>query len=237
MTAASPPRGSSFRRTQRIVAAVLLASACGDDATGPEPPVPASITIEPPGLTFSWVGESHRLRTEARDEAGAILTETVVSWTSTNPAAVTVSQTGIATAAGAGQAMITASSGAATASVNATVMLVPVSIERIAGDAQRGTTGSPLPEILVTEVRDLGGTPVPGVPVSWTVSGGSGTVTSPGDRTDDEGRASARWTLGAATGSQSVTARSGMLETVFTAEAFAPLGAAMDPGSAQDPGG
>ena len=58
---------------------------------GPEPPVPASITIEPPGLTFSWVGETHRLHPVTRDDAGAMLTDAVVSWTSTNPAAVTVS--------------------------------------------------------------------------------------------------------------------------------------------------
>ena len=90
------------------------------------------------------------------------------------------------------------------------MVLIPVSIESMSGDAQRGTTGSPLPESLVTEVGDLGGTPIPGVPVSWTVYG-DGAVISSGERTDDEGRASARWTLGATGGSQSVTARSGML--------------------------
>ena len=233
MTPASPPGASCFRGALRIAGTVLLASACGDDTTGPRPPVPASIIVDPPTLTFSWVGESQRLRAEALDEAGTILTEAVVSWASTNPAAVTVSPAGVAAAAGAGQATITASSGAATASVSATVTLVPVSIEKISGDAQRGTTGSQLPESLVTEVRDLGGTPIPSMPVSWIVSGGGGAVTSSGDRTDDEGRAYAGWTLGAATGSQSVTARSGTLETVFTAEAFAPLGVSMVPASAR----
>ena len=233
MTAASPPQAPRFRRGLRIASAVLLASACGDDATGPRPPLPASIVIEPSVLAFSWIGESHRLRADARDEAGAILTDAVISWTSTNPAAVTVSPAGVAAATGAGQATITASSGTATASVTATVILLPVSIAAISGDAQRGRTRSPLPESLVAEVRDRSGTPIPSAPISWIVTAGDGAVTSAGDRTDGAGRASARWTLGASTGTQSVSARSDTLETVFTAEAFAPLAASMDPRSAR----
>ena len=98
-------------------------------------------------------------------------------------------------------------SGAATASVSATVSLVPDSMLKVSGDAQRGTAGSPLPDSLVTEVRDRGGTPIPGAAVSWTVSGSDGVITSSRDQTDGRGRASARWTLGGAEGSQAVTAR------------------------------
>lgn len=79
MTAAAPPGTSFVRPLLRIAGAVLLASACGDDLTGPQPPAPASTLIEPPTVTLSWVGESHRLRAEAHDDGGAILAEAVVS--------------------------------------------------------------------------------------------------------------------------------------------------------------
>ena len=219
-------------RTLRIAAVLALASSCGGDTTGPLPPRPTSIAIEPGTLSFSWVGESRRLLAQVRDEAGVVLEYPSVSWSSTNPSAVTVSPGGLAVAAGAGQATITASSGAATASVSATVSLVPDSMLKVSGDAQRGRAGSPLPGSLVTEVRDRGGTPIPGAAVSWTVSGGDGVITSSLDQADGAGRASARWTLGGAEGSQAVTARAGTVEVVFTAVATAPLEASMNPLSA-----
>ena len=161
-----------------------------------------------------------------------VLAFPAVSWSSTNPSAVTVSPGGLAVAAGAGQATITASSGAATASLSATVSLVPDSMLKVSGDAQRGTAGSPLPDSLVTEVRDRGGTPISGAAVSWTVSGSDGVITSSRDPTDGRGRASARWTLGGAEGSQAVAARAGTVEVRFTAVATAPLEASMNPLSA-----
>ena len=118
-------RGASHSgRTLRIAAVLALASSCGGDTTGPLPPRPGSIAIEPEALSFSWVGESRRLLAQVRDEAGVVLAFPAVSWSSTNPSAVTVSPGGLAVAAGAGQATITASSGAATASASATVSLV-----------------------------------------------------------------------------------------------------------------
>ena len=233
MTIESPWGARRFPRTLRIAGILVLASACGGDATGPPPPGPASIAIEPRILTFSWVGQSHRVIAEVRDEAGAILADPSVFWTSTNPSAVTVSPGGLAVAAGAGHATITASSGAATASASATVTLVPGSMLKISGDAQRGRAGSPLADSLVTEVRDLGGTPIPGAAVSWTVSGSDGVIASSQDRTDGAGRAFAQWTLGDTEGSHAVTARAGTLEVVFTAEAIPPLHASMNPPSAR----
>ena len=225
MTTRSPGGARRFGRTLRIAAALALASSCGGDTTGPPPSVPALIAIEPKVLTFSWVGESHRLLAEVRDEAGTVLADPALSWSSTNPSAVTVSPGGVAVAAGTGQATITASSGRATGSASATVSLVPRSMLKVSGDAQRGRVGSPLSASLVTEVRDVGGTPIPGAAVAWTISGGDGVITSSLDQTDGAGRASARWTLGEAEGSQAVTARAGTVDIVFTAEAIPPVGA------------
>lgn len=62
-----------------MAGAIFLVSACRDDATRPQPPAPASIMVEHPTVPLSWVDESHRLRVEAQDDAGALPTEAVVS--------------------------------------------------------------------------------------------------------------------------------------------------------------
>ena len=108
---------------------------------------------------------------------------------------------------------------------------------KVVGDAQRGTVGSPLPDSLVAEVRDQGGTPIEGAAVSWSVLSGGGTITSSQDQTDGAGRTFARWTLGDVEGNQDVTARSGPLDIVFTAEATPPLQASMVPSSTSIPVG
>ena len=183
--------------------------------------------ISPPELPKH---EIHPLSTRGD---GSGLANPALSWTSTNPSAVTVSPGGVAVAAGTGQATITASSGRATGSTSATVSLVPRSMLKVSGDAQRGRAGSPLPASVVTEVRDPGGAPIPGAAVAWTISGDDGVITSSLDQTDGAGRASARWTLGGAEGSQAVTARAGPVDIVFTAEAIPPLEASMSPPSAR----
>ncbi len=237
VTIESPRRTRRFARALRIAAALVLASSCGGDTTGPPPAVPSSIAIEPRILTFSWVGESRRLLAEVRHQDGTVLADPAVFWSSTNPSVVNVSPGGVAVAAGTGQATITASSGRASASASATVSLVPASMDKVWGDAQRSRVGSPLPDSLVTEVRDQGGTPIPGVPVTWTISGGDGVITPSRDQTDGAGRAFARWTLGDTEGSQAVTARAGTLDVVFAAQAVPPLEASMSPPSATIPAG
>ena len=229
----------------RIVLAVVvtLASSCGGgDMTGPTPSVPTpsvptSLTISPQAVTLSWIGEPAQLSVEVRDQNGNVMAGQAVAWSSTNPAVATVSAGGLVAATGAGQAAVSASSGSASQAVPVSVTLVPHSMIKVAGDAQRGTVGSPLPDSLVAEVRDQGGTPIEGAAVSWSVLSGSGAITSSQDRTDVAGRTFARWTLGDTEENQEVTARSGPLDIVFTAEATPALQASMDPSSTSIPVG
>ena len=107
-----------------------------------------------------------------------------MAWSSTNPAVATVAAGGLVIATGAGQAAVSASSGSASQAVPVSVTLVPHSMIKVAGDAQRGTVGSPLLDSLVAEVRDQGGTPIEGAAVSWSVLSGGGAITSSQDRTD-----------------------------------------------------
>jgi adhesin/invasin len=97
---------------------------------------------------------------------------------------------------GVGQAEFTATAAAGTASV----------IRVVSGNNQTGQAGTPLASALVVQVLDAGDNPVSGVPVTWTVGSGSGSVSPASATTGADGQASTTWTLGPGTGSQRVTA-------------------------------
>jgi adhesin/invasin len=91
------------------------------------------------------------------------------------------------------------------------------------GDAQfTGTVASRIPTALTVRVNDAQGSPVNGVPVTFTVADGGGTVSKQVDTTRSGGLASTTWTLGERAGAQRVTASAAGLTTVdFTATARA----------------
>ena len=90
--------------TARIVAS----SGTGVDTT--------LITITRPAVTLRltptfatvWIGRTQALALEVRDSANVLLTDRDVQWTSSNPAAVAVSSTGVVSGVGEGMAVITA---------------------------------------------------------------------------------------------------------------------------------
>lgn len=92
----------------------------------------------------------------------------------------------------------------------------------VSGDGQTGPVSTELPQALVVEVRDGQSNPVPGVPVTWVIGTGAGSVTPPTSSTDQSGRATAAWTLGAIPGTNTVSAVvSGIGVAAFTATATA----------------
>jgi len=79
-------------------------------------------------------------------------------------------------------------------------------IDVTSGDGQTGKPGETLTDALVVRVTSLvDGSPIEGATVTWTVTGGNGTVAG-GTTTDLNGEAIAAWTLGPAEGAQSVEA-------------------------------
>ena len=70
------------------------------------------------------------------------------------------------------------------------------------GNNQNGTVNAPLADSLVVRVLDEKGRPVPDQPVSWSVLSGGGSVSPVSGKTDADGRAGAKWTLGPAAGAQ-----------------------------------
>ena len=96
----------------------------------------------------------------------------------------------------------------------------PTSLEYVSGDAQTATAGTTLAVDYAVRLLDGGGNPVPGVPVSWSVSGG-GSITATSS-SDASGIAVATRVLGTTAGTQTASASFGGLTPVeFTATATA----------------
>jgi hypothetical protein len=88
----------------------------------------------------------------------------------------------------------------------AVVPTTPAASETRAGAGQTGTVGERLGDSLVVRVTDRFGNPVAGVPVSWAVASGGGTVSPTATVTDDRGEARTAWTLGTVAGANAAVA-------------------------------
>jgi len=80
-----------------------------------------------------------------------------------------------------------------------------------AGNNQVGAAGSALAESLAVIVRDQAGDPLPGVTVTFGVTGGGGSVSPSSRQTDASGIAKTRRTLGPNAGTQTATGTTGSL--------------------------
>ena len=76
---------------------------------------------------------------------------------------------------------------------------------KISGDDQQGTPGTALERPFVVEVRDASGSAFEGVPVTFTVTAGGGTLSVASTTTDKNGRAESTLTLGPNPGTNTVT--------------------------------
>jgi hypothetical protein len=97
------------------------------------------------------------------------------------------------------------------------IMGPPASIAVLVGNGQVGPAGTTLPSALVVEVKDTFGNLLPGIPVSWSVTGGSATIVGAPNTTDVNGRASAQVALGGVLGAVTVRATVGSLSADFGA--------------------
>ena len=72
----------------------------------------------------------------------------------------------------------------------------PPALLKISGDNQKGITGAALEDPFVVEVQDANGSAFAGVPVTFVVATGSGTLSTTRTTTDANGRAESTLTLG-----------------------------------------
>ncbi|MGB7213214.1 MAG: hypothetical protein WBC97_11395 [Gemmatimonadales bacterium] len=83
----------------------------------------------------------------------------------------------------------------------------PAAIAATGGNGQSGTTGTALPNPLTVKVTDAHTNAVPGVTVTWAVTGGGGTQSGITATTDATGTSTvAQWTLGGTAGTNTSTA-------------------------------
>ena len=116
-------RGAASRARPILGALALLAlAACSDDPmTGPggEQAV-ASIVLEPAAAMFA-IGATQTLQATPKDRTGATVPNVALTWTSSVPSVASVSGSGVATAAGDGNTMITVTGGGVSATTTVAV--------------------------------------------------------------------------------------------------------------------
>jgi hypothetical protein len=199
------------RRLGPAVAALavpLLLATCKGSSEPPK--VPTTIVVSPPSTTFHSLGLTQQFTAAVKDQNGNALTSASVTWTSNN-AAVTISTSGLATAAANGTAQVTATSGSATQSVTVTVGQVAVALVKVSGDSQTATVGQAAALPIVVQVNDSNAHPVAGASVSFAAAIGGGSVGTSTTTTDANGQAQSTWTLGQLPIVQTATAAAGSL--------------------------
>src|SRR5687767_9308066 len=93
------PTTRQIRTLSGWAALLGLVSACG----GTDPRIPTSVTLSTFAVSFVALGQTQQLSPSVTDQDGKPLAANV-SWSSSNAAVATVSQSGLVTAVGAGSA-------------------------------------------------------------------------------------------------------------------------------------
>ena len=151
---------------RRIMVALFAIAAAGcSDATRPAPEQHvASVTVVASTHTFR-VGDTLRVSARALAPDGTLLQGRAVSWSSSNPEVLQLSETGLATAIAAGTASIRAVIEGRTGSLDVAVVVVPVArvaIVEVAISLAKGEAHS-----LVAAALDAEGVPLTGRTISW----------------------------------------------------------------------
>jgi uncharacterized protein YjdB len=127
----------------------------------------ATVNVTPPSASVT-VGQSVNLNAQTLDATGAVLTGRAVTWSSSNTAIATVSQSGGVTGVAPGVATITATSEGKSGTSTITVSAVPVASVTVAPPTlslQTGQTGT-----LTATTRDASNNVLTGRAVTWSSS-------------------------------------------------------------------
>ena len=169
---------------------------------------PDSVAVLPGEATIAALGDTLRLTAEAFDANGRAVAGAEFEWASSDDAVATVDGSGLVTAAGNGQATITASAGGASGTAMVTVAQAPDSVAVSPAEATIAALGDTLR--LAAEAFDANGRAVAGAEFEWASSDdavatvdGSGLVTAAGN-----GHATITASAGGAAGTAMVTVSS-----------------------------
>ena len=207
--------------------AVLVALAgCGGDADPlpPEPPAtPTTVTVAPGSVTLNAVGDRQQYEARVLDQRGRAMSGVTVTWSSSQPGVAEIDRTtGLATATGPGTAEIRALAQRISGAATMEVVQLPTALEKTQGDGEQGFFGEPLAVSPSVQVLDANGNSARGIPVTFQVTSGGGSVTPESTDTGPDGVARTEWTLGEDS-LQTLRATVSGLTADFTATAIEPL--------------
>ncbi|MEP6999086.1 MAG: Ig-like domain-containing protein [bacterium] len=199
--------------------------------TGPGSTV-KTVTVSPASPGLSGVS-TVAVTASGADAAGAVVSNVLVNWSTSDPTIATVVGTGISTATVTstgkrGSATITAKT-PLNVSGTAVVAVTPVAakIAVISGGGQTGAAGTTLPQPLVVELQAADNLPVVGGgSVAFRAVTAGGSVTTASVLTDPSGRASTTLKLGPTAGAYVFEASSGSLTPATVSETATPAPAA-----------
>jgi uncharacterized protein YjdB len=191
-----------------VLFSLLLWSCGGDDASPTTPttttkptPVATSVTLSVTSLSLASLGVTSQLSATVKDQNGATMASTTVTWATSDAAVATVSSAGLVTSVADGTVTITATSGSLSATAAVTVA-VPASLELsdtlLTFSALADTTQ------LTATVKNAAGSTISGATVTWVSSDTTvATVSSAGLVTSGSNGTA---TITATSGSASATA-------------------------------
>ena len=195
------------RRGPRCAAALSATLALGALAScddGPAAPEAMSISVTPSSARLTSLGDTAAFSATIFDQYGAAF-EGTPAWSASPATVFTVSARGVARAVGNGAGTLTASFEGLSATASVTVAQEPAALEVVSGDGQAARQGGALPEAVVVQVNDAGGSGAAGVPVVFAPAAGDGAVDPGTATTGADGRARTVWTLGDRPGPQSLS--------------------------------
>ncbi|MBX7118120.1 MAG: Ig-like domain-containing protein [Gemmatimonadaceae bacterium] len=194
--------------------------------------VPASVTMSP-DTGSAVAGTTSTFTSVVRDAQGGTLTGVPVFYAAEDTARATVANIGVGSVQwrqrrGAARVIARVAVGTGFVADTSTVQvaLPPALLGAVSGDAQSATVGQALAQPVVLQVTATDAVPVAGVPVTFAVTTGGGTLNVTADTSDASGLVSVNWTLGATLGAQSLTASVPGVATatrVVTATGTAPV--------------
>ena len=200
----------------------------------------AEATLAPPPPMLSIISGDGQVGTpgqtlepfvvEVRDQNGNLASGVFVSFIQDSGLLSTIfdvtgadgrAETTLTLGSDTGTTTVTVRVGGASITFEATAILPPVKLMEVSGNNQTGHTGASLARPFVVEVRDQNDAPLEGVTVTFTVTGGGGTLNPETMATNSHGRSWTRLMLGDNPGTNTVTASvAGVSQTiVFSAEA------------------
>src|SRR3989449_4675463 len=151
-----------------LTAGQTVAFTTGQSSTEPPVSISLSLLTRPDTLLNFAVGETYPLTVTVRDAAGNILIDQPVTWSSSDPNVLTVSQTGVLTAVGIGFSSVTARVAALSSWLYVNVFPGPPASVTV---SPTPATVTALDTILLTAtVRDAAGSVINYPSVNWTSS-------------------------------------------------------------------